>query len=693
MLVKSPRKVAIFLGLIVLAAAGSVVWLLMTLGWFTPPPTRFGWPVAMTNVAGGGVRGQADGGPTKARFGDPFAVVLDARGTLFVADAGDTGRIRKIDLDGIVSTLPGSFITPSGLALDATGNLFVADTGANSIRKIGPDGGVTTLAGNGAAGYRDGPAATARFNGPIGVAADDKGNVYVADSYNDRIRVITPDGQVRTLAGQGAPGFADGQSAAAAFDTPTGIALDRHGALLVADSANNAIRKVEKDGRVSTLARTDPNDGAGLLQGIVGLAPTWDGFVYVACYRRGRIVEMSPAGSLRVLAGPGSTIDGNAALPLTGPAGLAIDGAGGLYIADASAYAIRRLSPRRADAAPMPTAIPEPIVPALVSKPVFPWPVGPQFGWHEVVGDMGEVRGNYNGESRDHLHAGLDISAPVGGTVLASADETVRDPLPNWDVEGLSEGLRVDQMTYIHMRVGRTATGTPLDAGRFQIIRDSEGHVVRVRVKRGTRFRVGDPLGTINRMAHVHLELGAPRAKVNALLLRFPNFGDHVAPHIDDIYVLDANGQRLSEMQKGRLVVPAAGGAVGIVAEAWDQVDDNAARRRLGLYAAGFQILKQDGTPVAGFERPRITIEFDRMPTAAFAAKVAYAPDSGDTVHSDQRTRFLYVVTNVVRHGRMSPGGWNPAGVAPGNYKIRIYAADRCGNVASAGRDLPIIIL
>jgi len=692
MLVKSPRKVAIFLGLIVLAAAGSVVWLLMTLGWFTPPSTKFGWPVAMTTVAGEGARGQTDGGAAKARFGDPFAVVLDARGTLFVADAGDTGRIRKIDPDGKVTTLPGSFETPSGLALDAAGNLFVADTGANTIRKISPDGVVTTLAGDGAAGYRDGPAATARFNGPIGVAADDKGNVYVADSYNDRIRVITPEGRVRTLAGQDAPGFADGQGAAAAFDTPTGIALNRHGVLLVADSGNNAIRKIEKDGRVSTLARTDPNDGAGLLQGIIGLAPTWDGFVYIASYRRGRIVEMSPAGSLRVLAGPGSTIDGNAALPLTGPAGLAIDGAGGLYIADASAYAVRKFSPRLVGAAPIPAAIPEPIAPALVSKPVFPWPVDPQFGWHEVVGDMGEVRGNYDGESRDHLHAGLDISAPVGRTVLASADETVRDPLPNWDVEGLSEGLRVDQMTYIHMRVGRTATGVPLDTNRFQIVRDDEGHVVRVRVKRGTRFRVGDPLGTINRMAHVHLELGAPRAKVNALLLRFPNLGDHAAPHIDDVYVLDANGQHLSEKQDGRLIVPAAGGAVGIVADAWDQVDDNAARRRLGLYAAGFQILKQDGTPVAGFERPRITIEFDRMPTAPLAAKIAYAPSSGDTVHSDQRTRFLYVVTNVVRHGRVSPGGWNPADVAPGNYTIRIHAADRAGNVASAGRDLPITI-
>ncbi|WCM27863.1 hypothetical protein NDN01_02725 [Sphingomonas sp. QA11] len=688
---KSPRRIAILATLLVLAAVGGGVWLLLSLGWFAPAPTKFGWQADFATVAGDGVRGHADGALAGARFSDPFAVAADASGALYVADAGDTNRIRKIDADGTVTTLPGSFDTPSGIALDTAGNVIVADTGANAIRMISSTGAVTTLAGDGVAGLRDGVAAQARFNGPIGVAADGKGNVYVADSYNDRIRLITPDGQVRTLAGGDSPGFADGQGAAAAFDTPGGLAIDRHGALLVADTGNDAIRKIDKDGLVSTVARTDPGDGAGLLKAPIALAPTWDGFLYIVSFRRARIVQMSPTGELRVLAGPGAAIGGNAALPLTGPAGLAIDRAGALYVADASAYAIRKLTPHRAGAPVMVAAL-EPAPPALVRARVFPWPVKPQYGWHEVVGDMGEVRGNYQGESRDHLHAGLDISAPVGEQVLASANETVQDPLPNWDVEGLSEGLRIDQVTYIHMRVGRTPTGAPLDPARFQVIRDLGGHVTRVRVKRGTRFRVGDPLGTINRMAHVHLELGPPRAKVNALLLHFPGFTDRVAPHIDDVHVLDAAGQRLTGMQNGRIVVPAAGGTVAIVVEAWDQVDGNAARRRLGLYKAGFQILKADGTPVRGYEQPRITLEFDRMPTAADAVKIAYAPASGDTVHSDQRTRFLYVVTNMVRHGHASQGGWNPADVSPGNYTIRIYAADRAGNVASTGRDLPITI-
>lgn len=662
------------------------------LGWLNPAPTIFGWQAALTTVAGDGVRGQVDGAGAAARFGDPFALAMDAHGALYVADAADPGRVRKIDADGIVMTLPGSFDTPSGLAIDRKGNVIVAETGRHAIRAISPDGTVKTLAGNGAPGYRDGAASGAQFNGPIGVAVDDEGNVYVTDSYNDRIRLITVDGMVRTVAGRDRPGFADGQGAAAAFDTPTGIALNRDGAILVADTGNDAIRMLSPDGRVSTLAHTDPDDATGLLKGAVGLAPTWDGFVYIASYQRGRIVQMSPQGSLGVLAGQGAAIPGNAELPLVGPSGIAVDRKGALYVADASAFAIRKLGHRAANMT-VNIAVPGAQALALDKTRPFPWPFAPQYGWHEVVGVMGEVRGDYQGESRHHLHAGLDISKPMGNTVLASAAETVRDPLPNSrDVGGLNEALRIDQMTYVHMRVGRTLDDKPLDTARFQLIRDAEGRVVRVRIRRGTRFQVGDRLGTVNRMAHVHLEQGPPRSKLNALSLPFPGLSDHVAPRIDDIHLLDAEKRRLDEKADGRLVVSTKGGPLDIVAEAWDQVDGNAARRRLGLYKAGFQIIKADGTPVRGFEQPRITLEFDRMPLASDAAKIVYAPASGDAVHSDQRTRMLYVVSNWARHGRTEKGGWNPADVPPGNYIIRILAADRMGNEAISGRDLAITI-
>src|SRR5690606_6133489 len=141
-------------------------------------------------------------------------------------------RIRAIAPDGRVSTVAGGergfadgagtaarFDSPSGLAIDAAGILYVADTGNNAIRRIAPGGIVSTLAGDGVAGYRDGPAPTARFNGPIGVAVDAAGRVVVADTYNDRIRAIGRDGLVSTIAGGDEPGAIDGPAALARFDT------------------------------------------------------------------------------------------------------------------------------------------------------------------------------------------------------------------------------------------------------------------------------------------------------------------------------------------------------------------------------------------------------------------------------------------------------------------------------------------
>jgi DNA-binding beta-propeller fold protein YncE len=687
------RPLRLIVAIAVLAALVGAGWLLIARLLERPRPTPFGWPAALNTVAGDGERGFADGRGPAARFSDPFAVALGPKGELYVADAGETNRIRRIAPDGRTTTLPGAFDTPSGLAVDRAGNVYVAETGANRIRKIGRDGRLSTLAGDGTAGFRDGAGGHSQFNGPIGVAVDRGGNVYVADTYNDRIRLIAPDGQVRTLAGGPAPGFADGAGASAAFDTPCGLTLDTTGALLIADYGNDAVRRLGRDGAVTTLARAAPEDRAAALKGPIALAATPDGYVYIASFRRGRILELSPAGALRILTGRDAWAPENRGLRLARPAGLALDRRGGLYVAEAASYAIRKLSPRRpGDRAPASSPPLTVAPPALTRAAVVPWPLAPQWSWHEVVGGMGEVRGDYHGEGRDHLHAGLDVRADVGQTVLAAADERVEGPLPDWDLDGLSEGLQIDQFTYIHMRVGRTPAGAPLDPAHFQLVRDPAGKLVAVRVKRGTRFRVGDPLGTVNRMAHVHLELGSRGGDFNPIVLRFPGLADHFAPRVAAIQLFDAAGRQLTARSQGRLVVPRDAGPLSIVADAWDQVDGDAPRRRLGLYRAGFQILDAHGAPLKGFEQPQVNLEFDRLPADREATKIAYAPLSGDVAHSAQQTSFLYVVTNRVRGGAAETGAWRPAGLAPGDYTVRIFAADYAGNIAVDGRDLPITV-
>lgn len=659
-------------------------------------PTVMGWPVAISDVAAG--------------MSDPFGVALDSRGNVYVADAGEHNRIVKIAPDGASSVLAGgaeafadgvgaaaSFHTPSGLAIDREGNLLVADTGNNAIRKITPAGLVSTLAGGAQAGFADGPGAQALFNGPVGVAVDLKGNVYVADSYNDRIRMIAPDGMVSTLAGGAAPGFADGPGALASFDTPTALAIDLQGNLFIADSGNGAVRKLDPAGVVSTLAQTDPEADKPLMRRPVALALSADGYLYIGDMSRGRILQLSPAGELRGLTGVEVDIAiGDAASPRFGRlAGLALDRDGALYATDAARRMLRRAAPRgapvRAAAAPLPAAAAA--VPASSRAGAgFPWPFAPQDRPHEVVGIVGEVRGSYDGESRHHFHNGLDVQAAMGVPVLAVANEKVSSPLPNGGFDNVGEGLGVHSFAYVHMRVGRTVRNAPLDPARFTLLTDDKGKPVRVRVKRGVRFKVGDPVGTVNRMFHVHLIHRTADGEANPLALPLPGLRDGIAPRIDRIALHDAAGKRLEKKAGKRLLVARAGGPLAIVVEAWDQTDGNAARRKLGMYKVGYQLLAADGSALPGFERPRMNIEFNRLPPDPESVKVAYAPDSGITVYGNKSTRFLYSVTNVVRDGAASEGSWDPAALAPGDYTIRILAADYAGNEATGGRDLAITV-
>jgi sugar lactone lactonase YvrE len=685
------------LAVVVLIAGGYAVWHYFPRA---AAPTVFGWTAQVGTAAGDGTPGMLDGPTAQARFADPYGLAQDAAGNLFIADGGENNRIRKITAEGLVVTFAGgaegftdgaqgTFNTPSGLAFDHAGNLLVADTGNNAIRRISPQGLVTTLAGNGSAGYRDGRGAEAQFNGPLAVAVDNADNVYVADTYNDRLRKISTDGVVSTIAGAGTPGYLDGPAATARFDTPAAMTVDAAGALLIADTKNSAIRKLSPDGQVSTLARSLPDQRDALLRRPLSLALTHDGYLYVGDMARGRILQISPAGEIKGLSGLGIDFQpGDETVErFRRPAGMVLARSGAMYVTDAANFALRRLEPRVKDA-PLVARL-QPVLRKLGTMHL-PWPVNPASSHHEIVGTVGEVRGNYEGESRDHFHAGLDVQAALGVPVHAILDEKIVSPLPNWGEGGLNEGMAINEISYVHMKVGRSPQDEALDPARFVVLRDEAGKP-RVRVKRGTRFKTGDVLGTVNRMYHTHLEYSQGNADLNPLVLPLPGIADRIAPTIESITLVDQNGQHLGKARKGRLLVPATG-EFGIVVDAWDSMDGTLARRRLGLYQLGYQLLRADGSAAPGYETPLMTMKFDRLPPDRESVKLAYADSSGITEQGAAMTRFLYMVTNTVRDGMAHQGSWKPAALPPGDYLLRIVAADFAGNVAAQDRDLPLTI-
>jgi hypothetical protein len=320
------------------------------------------------------------------------------------------------------------------------------------------------------------------------------------------------------------------------------------------------------------------------------------------------------------------------------------------------------------------------------------WPLLPQHKPHEVIATVGEVRGSFNStDSRDHLHSGLDVGGAFGEVVRAIRSEKVTGPLANWGFDDLSEGMRVGVVSYIHMHVGREPDGKVFDDARFMQVKGTDNKLVRMRVRRGTRFYPGDALGTINRMYHVHLNVGPPGQEINPLSLSPIGFIDKVEPVIekDGVQLFDEAGRRLTEKQAGSLMIH---GRVSIVVNAYDRNDMNASRRRLGLYSLGYQVLRSDGKPAAGFEQPRINLVFNRLPPQRDATKIAYAEQSGITVYGSATTRFLYNVTNTVKDGKAEAGAWDTSELPAGDYILRIIAADYSGNEALGNRDVMLTV-
>jgi streptogramin lyase/ribosomal protein L27 len=326
-------------------------------------------PSYVTTFAGSDLGfGTDDGTGTEAQFKFPFGVAVDGSGNVFVVDTGNN-RIRKINSSGVVTTFAGStegltdgtgtaaqFRGPKGIAVDNDGNVYVADTQNNRIRKISPLGVVSTLAGSNYGvnddSTLDGVGTSARFKLPKGVAVDGSGNVIVADTENSRIRKVSPSGVVSTLAGS-IYGFLNGTGTSAQFKRPTGVTVDGWGNVFVADNENYIIRKIDPSAVVTTFAGSSygTGDGTGTTAQFgfaIGVAVDASGNVFVADFTTDyyyRIRKISSAGVVTTLAGStyGATDGEGTTAKFKRTSGVAVDGAGNLFVADEYAHKIRKI--------------------------------------------------------------------------------------------------------------------------------------------------------------------------------------------------------------------------------------------------------------------------------------------------------------------------------------------------------------
>jgi sugar lactone lactonase YvrE len=686
------RRWLIFLLVLVLLAAAAAAWVLTR----EPPP--LGPWVGVTSVLADDLTA-------------PFGIAPLPDGGFVVSDAT---RILRIAPDDTQTTLATGLASPSALALAPDGSLVVADTGAHVIRRVTMDGAITTIAGDGTPGFVDGPAAQARFSGPVGVAVDRTGRIIVADTYNDRIRAIDPDGTVRTIAGGAAVGTADGPGALARFDTPCGVAIAPDGRILVADTGNGLLRAIAPDGTVSTLATTGVP-----LERPMAVAAAEDGELFIAD-ESGIIVAVSSSGQARIVAGNSSGFqdgEGDEAR-FRRPSGIALADDSRLLVTDAGngmVRTVRPIVPAAADARrtslTWPWRIDLPAPPAPRQAPAFDadafahtallWPIAPLEGPHEVAGTFGEARGEVGAE---RLHAGLDVREVQGTLVRAVRDSLVESPFSTFGFDTINEGVRIGDVAYIHIRAGRTRTAE-LDPARFAPTRDETGEMTGMRVRRGARFRTGDVVGTINAFNHVHLNVGWSSEEHNPLRFRLVQFRDGIPPTIEPhgIRLFDEAWSPLNPDRTGPLTgrgrnrrptrLPPAepvvvSGRVRVVVDAWDQADGNMSYRRLGLHSVAWQVIDGTGGPVAGFELPRETLSFDRMRRDSDAPRQVYARGSGIPVYGASRTQFLYVATTTYRDGRAEEGVWDTFGLAPGPYVVRVIVRDFSGNQTS--RDLRV---
>jgi len=611
---------------------------------------------------------------------EPFGVAIK-EDVVFISD-GLNGKIVRISGETVQDFAVG-LNTPSAIAFAPDGSLVVADTGSHTIKKIGQDGRISVIAGTeGRPGDADGPASEALFNAPVGVSVFENGKIAVADTYNDKIKIIN-DGAVTTIAGSGR-GFADGTGPNAKFNTPCGVSVWGDGSILVADTMNSRVRLISASGLVSTVAGNgEPAIVDGSLPEARFVRPNAitagpDGSIFIADNNSLRQIRNSPFPVVETLTMKRrGFVDGPTGLAAFNRiSGLAVNDDGYVYAADSDNGAVRKIysarivdlekqevidRSRRTDASEF-----------RIRQPAR-WPFDPPEARRDIAGTLGEIRGEYKGaDSFVRFHNGLDIAGAYGETTRFLWDETVLDPLSAENFETLRELIRLPSIGYIHVRLGRDSSGRPLGDERFQFDPGMTG----VRVRRGSRFRAGEPVGTLNAMNHVHMIAGPNGDEMNALgALLLPGVTDTIAPVIEETAIYDENWQPIeTKSADGRNILT---GKVRIVVRAFDRIDGNPERRRLGVFRLGYLLMKSEHWIRGDVSW---TINFDRNPSPE-AVKFAYAPQSKSGPTGE--TIFRYIVTNNVNGSSFSEGFFDPNGLEPGKWVVRVFAADYFGNTSA----------
>lgn|GEM_PF-569641 len=306
----------------------------------------------VSTFAGGRAPVSYDSTGPDAGFNFPSGIGKDQTGNLYVSDYV-SGAIRRISTGAVVKTITTEG-APAGLAVNSDGDIFISDFNTNTIFRIKPNGSKTRFAGNGTAGMSDNNTGTlARFNSPGGLAIDAADNIYVADQLNNAIRKISPSGKVTTIAGTGQAGKQDGPALSATFYNPDGLAVDKDGNIFVADTKNNLIRKISIDGNVTTFAGTGTagsTDGERLSTTFnypTGLIFDQLGNLLVADYKNNVIRKISTDGKVTRLAGTlssGNTNGDALSATFNGPIFLVFDSQGNLFITDFINTLIRKIA-------------------------------------------------------------------------------------------------------------------------------------------------------------------------------------------------------------------------------------------------------------------------------------------------------------------------------------------------------------